>query len=47
MANLPYLLPEEVTEELQYEPRQALVGGSKTGFELYERLFHQIAHWKN
>ena len=46
-ANLPYL-PASVYEKTtldirRYEPRSALIAG-KDGLDLYERLFHQVAH---
>jgi len=44
-ANLPYIKDgdwENMSEDTQYEPKIALFGGSRTGFELYEKLFSQI-----
>lgn len=46
-ANLPYVLAREVVGDLIYEPKMAFIGGEKTGFELYERFFEQLAHWKH
>lgn len=45
-ANLPYVLTREVVGDLTYEPKMAFIGGEKTGFELYERFFHQLSNWK-
>lgn len=45
-ANLPYVLDREVIGDLLYEPKMAFIGGEITGFELYERLFTQLFHWK-
>lgn len=45
-ANLPYVLTREVLGDLIYEPKIAFIGGDKTGFELYERFFHQVSIWK-
>ncbi len=45
-ANLPYIKGgdwEHMSEDTRYEPELALFGGEYTGFELYERLFHQLA----
>jgi methylase of polypeptide subunit release factors len=46
-ANLPYVLSREVVGDLIYEPKMAFIGGEKTGFELYERFFRQLASWKS
>ncbi len=46
-ANLPYVLTREVVGDLIYEPKMAFIGGEKTGFELYERFFHQLSTWKH
>jgi methylase of polypeptide subunit release factors len=46
-ANLPYVLTREVVWDLLYEPRMAFIGWEKTGFELYERFFHQLHTWKH
>jgi len=45
-ANLPYVLAREVVGDLLYEPHMAFLGGETTGFELYERFFHQLYTWK-
>ena len=43
IANLPYLTPEEYNYQpsLQYEPRQALVGGPE-GLTLFQQLAHEL-----
>lgn len=33
-----------MSEDTVHEPKLALFGGEKTGFELYERLFEQLSH---
>lgn len=45
LANLPYIKDEDwknMSLDTQFEPKLALFGGEKTGFELYEKLFEQI-----
>ncbi|MCS6960874.1 MAG: HemK family protein methyltransferase [Deltaproteobacteria bacterium] len=39
--NPPYLMPNEITGSLQYEPRRALVG-SKDGITLYKSFFENL-----
>lgn len=46
VANLPYIRDgdwEHMSADTVHEPRWALFGGASTGFELYERLFAQLA----
>ncbi len=33
-----------MSPDTRFEPQLALFGGDETGFEMYERLFKQIAH---
>ena len=45
LANLPYIKEndwENMSADTHYEPKLALFGGEKTGFEMYERLFWEI-----
>ena len=45
LTNLPYIKNddwENMSEDTRFEPKTALFGGEKTGFELYEKLFEQI-----
>lgn len=45
LTNLPYIKNndwENMSKDTIFEPKIALFGGEKTGFELYERLFFQI-----
>lgn len=45
VSNLPYIKNndwENMSEDTIYEPKLALFGWEKTGFELYEKLFLQI-----
>lgn len=45
VSNLPYIKNddwENMSEDTIFEPKLALFGGEKTGFELYEKLFFQI-----
>lgn len=45
LTNLPYIKDADwknMSEDTIHEPRLALFGGEKTGFELYERLFTQL-----
>jgi release factor glutamine methyltransferase len=46
IANLPYLLPAEVKDELRFEPYQALVSG-QDGLGHYRRLIKQISSLAN
>ena len=49
LANLPYIKNEDwknMSEDTIFEPKIALFGGEKTGFELYEKLFQEIAEKK-
>ena len=42
LTNLPYIKNddwENMSEDTRFEPKTALFGGEKTGFELYEKLF--------
>lgn len=44
-SNLPYIKNDDwknMSEDTIYEPKLALFGGEKTGFELYEKLFFEI-----
>ncbi len=46
VTNLPYIKDEDwknMSEDTIHEPRVALFGWEKTGFELYEKLFTQFA----
>ena len=46
LTNLPYIKSEDwinMSADTIHEPRLALFGGETTGFEMYERLFAQIA----
>jgi methylase of polypeptide subunit release factors len=46
LTNLPYIRSEDwihMSADTVHEPRLALFGGELTGFEMYERLFAQIA----
>jgi methylase of polypeptide subunit release factors len=46
LTNLPYIKSEDwihMSADTVHEPRLALFGGELTGFEMYERLFVQIA----
>jgi methylase of polypeptide subunit release factors len=46
LTNLPYIRSEDwihMSADTVHEPRLALFGGEQTGFEMYERLFAQIA----
>ena len=46
VANLPYIRDGDwghMSADTVHEPRWALFGGASTGFELYERLFAQLA----
>lgn len=46
LTNLPYIKNEDwihMSEDTIHEPKLALFGGEKTGFELYERLFKQLS----
>ena len=48
IANLPYIKAddwENMSEDTRFEPQNALFGGEKTGFELYERLFEEIREY--
>lgn len=45
LTNLPYIKDADwrnMSEDTIHEPRLALFGGVKTGFELYEHLFTQL-----
>lgn len=45
LTNLPYIKNddwENMSEDTRFEPKTALFGGEKTGFELYEKLFIEI-----
>ena len=45
LTNLPYIKNgdwENMSEDTRFEPKTALFGGEKTGFELYEKLFTEI-----
>ncbi len=45
LSNLPYIKDEDwinMSEDTIYEPKLALFGWEKTGFELYEKLFSQF-----
>ena len=45
LTNLPYIKNddwENMSEDTRFEPKNALFGGEKTGFELYEKLFTEI-----
>lgn len=45
VTNLPYIKDEDwihMSSDTIYEPKLALFGWEKTGFELYEKLFEQI-----
>lgn len=45
LTNLPYIKDADwinMSTDTQYEPKLALFGGEKTGFELYENLFKQL-----
>lgn len=46
VANLPYLKPDEITAELKFEPRVALVGG-RDGLKYYQELSKQISELKS
>jgi len=46
LANLPYIKDKDwlhMSIDTQFEPKLALFGGEKTGFELYEKLFEQFS----
>ena len=46
LTNLPYIKADDwvhMSTDTVHEPRLALFGGEQTGFEMYERLFAQIA----
>jgi release factor glutamine methyltransferase len=48
-ANLPYIRAEDwehMSPDTQFEPKMALFGWERTGFELYESFFEQLANWK-
>jgi len=45
IANLPYLLPNEYSSELKYEPQLALISG-ENGLEHYKQLLEQIGESK-
>ncbi|MDD2487561.1 MAG: peptide chain release factor N(5)-glutamine methyltransferase [Candidatus Gracilibacteria bacterium] len=48
-ANLPYIKAddwENMSEDTRLEPKMALFGGKKTGFELYEKFFRQVLEFK-
>ena len=50
ITNLPYIKDadwENMSKDTAYEPKIALFGGEKHGFELYERLFEEIKILKN
>jgi len=50
LTNLPYIQEddwENMSPDTRYEPRLALFGGEKTGFELYERLFEELQYLKS
>ncbi len=45
LTNLPYIKDEDwknMSADTQFEPKLALFGGEKTGFELYEKLFIEL-----
>lgn len=45
LTNLPYIRDEDwknMSKDTHFEPKIALFGGEKTGFELYEKLFEQF-----
>lgn len=49
VSNLPYIKDNDwknMSEDTIYEPKIALFGGEKTGFELYEKLFLEISEKK-
>ncbi len=46
LTNLPYIKDADwknMSEDTIHEPKLALFGGEKTGFELYEKLFSQFS----
>lgn len=50
VTNLPYIKDADwnnMSEDTKHEPKLALFGGEKHGFELYERLFEEIKILKN
>ena len=50
LANLPYIKEgdwENMSADTHYEPKLALFGGEKTGFEMYEKLFREAQILKN
>jgi methylase of polypeptide subunit release factors len=45
LTNLPYIKDADwknMSPDTIFEPKLALFGGEKTGFELYEKLFEQF-----
>ena len=45
VTNLPYIKDEDwqnMSADTVHEPKLALFGGERTGFEMYERLFEQF-----
>jgi release factor glutamine methyltransferase len=47
LANLPYIKWDDwvnMSPDTRHEPELALFGWDETGFEMYERLFSQMAH---
>lgn len=45
LTNLPYIKDEDwqnMSADTIHEPKLALFGGEKTGFEMYERLFQEL-----
>ncbi|MBX9809362.1 peptide chain release factor N(5)-glutamine methyltransferase [Candidatus Gracilibacteria bacterium] len=50
VTNLPYIKNADwnnMSKDTKHEPKLALFGGEKHGFELYERLFEEIKILKN
>jgi release factor glutamine methyltransferase len=50
VTNLPYIKDADwknMSEDTKHEPKLALFGGEKHGFELYEKLFEEIKILKN
>ncbi|MCK9272644.1 peptide chain release factor N(5)-glutamine methyltransferase [Candidatus Gracilibacteria bacterium] len=48
-ANLPYIKNEDrinMSSDTRFEPKMALFGGEKTGFEIYERFFIQVLKFR-
>lgn len=48
-ANLPYIKNWDwinMSEDTRFEPKMALFGGKKTGFELYKKFYKQVIQFK-